>query len=348
MSDAAGAVATGPATPPAAAPAANGAGGSATPAPAQGGGSAARGPDGKFLSATSTPAPKPEAPPSSAYKFDLGEGEREYSPEQLRAWALKGRSADKLLSKAEHRAREAAQREQGHQAMVRAIKSRDVGAFMDAAGVSEEEALQFFETGLLPAIERQQMSPEQRAAHEAKQETQQLRKELERRQQAEQRAAFESEVAARMERMRGPLAKAVRALNVDESVIGPLIARVADRIDQLWDDNDPPSEAEIAQLVWDEHVSGGKAIAGGMSFPKLRDTYGLSPATLFPEGSSVSEALGPEIMLRVRKEEFLRLKSRGQSVAAPPRPALEPKTTTSSGYKTAEEVRKLNRYVMGD
>lgn len=203
--------------------------------------------------ADAAPAPAAVAatPPPAKHKFDFGDGEREYTFEELKTFVGKGRGADKLLSKADQRLKEAAALEAKHKSLPERLKKRDEAEkLLREYGVDPRA---FAEDLLLPHVQAEMMSEEQRAVLAAQKERDEALSRLKAQESQREQAELEQQVLAEQERLGASIGAALEKLNYPETarpVLVPFVAKVMQVADEAGDEMSPEDAAEHVEAIF--------------------------------------------------------------------------------------------------
>lgn len=231
-------------------------------------------------SATSAPqkgatSPTP-VPKTAEYEFDFEGQPRKYTAEELRANFLKGKSAAQLLTKAEQRAREVAEKEKRFEESRTKLKTKGerLRLMREQYGYTDAELQDLAEEILLPQIQRETLTADQRAIYEAQQRADEAERRLHAKEEAERDAQQERMAKEHQERLGASFVAALDKLGLPQASAPWAIKRMAalaEKADDLGLDLGPD---EIAGLVKEDFVSEHKSLTKGMTGAQAEAFYG--------------------------------------------------------------------------
>lgn len=280
----------------------------APPAPAGGEGSAA--PD----KAQAAPAPAPQ-------KYKLGD--EEFDEATLRGLVSRGKNSAQLMTKAEQRMREAAEKERKAEAAREAFKDRQARAkLLKEWGLDER---QLAEELLLPYVQQEMLSPEQQAVAAAKREAEEARALLKQREEADKQAQLEKDTQAYQERFGAECHKALEALDYPREAEPFLIPFIAKAHEMMVDEEGAEfSPADAAEYVDGILTRTLQRMAEKMSGEQLVKKY----------GEAFAKKINAYNLQRIKE----RLKPvGGQSPVQAPRNGTPSNGTPKGGFKSFDE-----------
>ncbi len=279
-----------------------------------------------------TPAPAGgETTPTTVpakYKFDFEGTEREYSADELRANYLKGKNAAQLMTKAELKLREVAEREKKAGSFPERLK-KEGAKFLIEHGIDPDD---FAESLLLPKIQQQMLTDEQRRILDAQQRAEAAEMKLQEREEKERQAEEDRLVSEHKQRLGASFMGALEKLGLPQSS-GPWavrrMAQLAERADELEMEFAPD---DLASIVKDDFMQEHRAIASGMS------------------AEQIIEWLGEEVVQKLRRFDLDRIKSKLKVPGAlPQRPvngvAAAPKPNGKRFMTEAEWIAEEQRRI---
>lgn len=270
-------------------------------------------------------AAKTVAPVAPAkHKFDFGDGEREYDFDSLKANYLKGRGAAQMLSNAEKKLRSAMELEQKNKGLPERLKnSKDRLKLFEELGIDRRA---FAEELLLPEIQRETMSEEERKFAELQSRLQEYEQKDQSRAETERQAKEQAQVAEYQNQLGQKMVEALTKSGLPKSA-GPLaVKRIAHHMERALDADYDISPDELAELVRDEYRGEHKSFSANLS------------------GQELVEWLGEDVVRKIRQHDLSKLRSKmgGQMVQAPVENRAPKVTNGSNGkhYLTRDEAKK--------
>lgn len=264
---------------------------------------------------------KPPAPAKDAastgprrWKMNLEGEEREYDEDTIRANYLKGRSSAQMLTKAEQRLKAASEAEERSKSLPEKFR-KDARKALQELGLNPREVA---EALLLPDIQREMMTGEQRELAEHKSKLAEYEaKDKEREDQ--ERATKDEQLEREYKDYYGSRAKAaLERVGIPKESAPWAVKRMAALMDKTIDLGIDLTADDIASLVKEDFQGEHRAFRSGLSDDQLVDW------------------LGDEDVARVVKQQIRKLKSR-QSATGFPAPgatsATKPGTPQMNGAK---------------
>jgi hypothetical protein len=266
-------------------------------------------------SSTSTPEQgqqtSTETPAQRKYRMALeGKEERDYTEDEIRANFLKGRNASQLVTKADQRLRAALEKEQAYSQKEQALKDRkSLRELIEQHGHNPRELA---EEWLLPEIQREMMTEEQRRIAEL--ESQLQKHESER--QAQQKAAEEAELSRQVEEYQNHFGQVALQALQKTGLPATAAAFATKRLASLMEQNlqlrpdEQLSPDELAEMAADGYRSEFKSLADACKTDE-----------------ELVQWLGEDVIKRLRRYDLARLKAQRTFSTTPP---PQPGATTSS------------------
>lgn len=213
------------------------------------------------------------APVSRKVKLALdGDTEQEFDLDQVKAWVSRGKNAAQLMSKAEQRAREAADAEK----RAGTVKER-LGNKAEREKLLKEwniDPRQFAEELLLPYVQNEMLSEEQRALQSERQRAEAAEARLKEREAADLTAKEAAEIEQHKQRLGSSFVKALDALKVPQSVWPFAVRRMA-AFQEHAEEDVPPEE--LAEIVKADALAEFRSYADGMTAEQLEEWLGQGP-----------------------------------------------------------------------
>lgn len=277
----------------------------ATPAPSKGQAAA---------SVPAADAKETQAEAARRLKLDLGEGEKEYDLDTIRANYLKGKNAAQLESKASKKLQEAQSWEK-KQADFQALLEKNPQKAFEALGYDKQRAMKLAEDLLLPEIQSQAMSPEQREIADLKARLAAQDEERKGLAQRQEEAQLEQLTQQHLDSLAGQFVAALEKSGMPAQSAPFAVKRLA----AVWERNmeldaeDRLTPDECANIVREDFRAEHKS---------LTETL---------DGQGLVEWLGEEAVKKIRRFDLARLKSRnGQPAQPQQRPGMAPQRTETT------------------
>lgn len=225
------------------------------------------------------PAQKPPttdvkaSPPAEAKRLKLaleGDTEREYSLDELRANYLKGKSSAQMLSKADAKLREAAEREKKALSVFERLKAKDLKA-LEEAGI---DPVEFASEILRPHVERMALSEEDRKLAEEKTARQKLEAELKQLKEQKEQEELERLTSEQKELLGKRMVDALQKAGVPKESSSWALRRMAQWTEKAARLEMDFSADELAQLVVEDLQREHKAYLEPMAPGSLYDYLG--------------------------------------------------------------------------
>jgi hypothetical protein len=290
---------------------------------------------------TSTPAPAQGSASASEF-FELEDGQKWTVEDLKKNWNKvqtnyrKGASAAQLLTKADQRIRQAQEYEQRYRP--EALKerlSKDAGSFFKELGLDPTD----FATNLLmPEIEKQQMTAEQRAMADKERAVAEREARIQKWEQEQQRLKYEDEVKRHQETYRKTFSDALAKAGFSDKN-AHVMRRMAAYMDTFVGAEEEPSPEQVAQFVRDDIANELRTLTDSL------------------DGRSIVELFGPDLIKKIRAHDLAQLRSRqpgAQAKTTPPNPAVlngavqpKPKYLTEA-ERDKELQRRIQALNMGE
>lgn len=255
---------------------------------------------------------KPAAPvvPRKVKLALEGDAEQEFDLDQVRAWVSRGKNAAQLMSKAEQRAREAAETEK----RAGSVKER-LGNKAEREKYLKElgyDPRQFAEELLLPYVQNEMLTEDQRAFQTERQRAEAAEARLKERETADATAKEAAEIEEHKQRLGSSFVKALDALKVPQSAWPFAVRRMA-AFQEHAEEDVPPEE--LAEIVKADQLAEFRAVADGMTAEQLEEWLGQGPR------------------LKLRAHDLAKLKSRQVGLPGAHAPQLNGQPQTNGASK---------------
>lgn len=274
-----------------------------------------------------TSAPKPgEASPTplpQKYKFDFEGSEREYDLNELKANYLKGKNSAQMMSKADQRLREASEKEKKYSSLPERLR-KEGAKVLQELGLNEVELEQFAEGLLLPKIQQQMLTEEQRQVLDARNRAESAERRIKEIEERAQQAEQDRLTSEHQQRIGSQFVQALEKTGLPQSSAPWAVRRMAalaEKADELELDFSPD---DLATIVRDDFMQEHRALASGMS----------------PE--QIIAWLGDDVVKKIRQHDIARLKQRlPGGMTQPPAQGITnstaPKTNGTRKYMSETE-----------
>jgi hypothetical protein len=273
---------------------------------------------------SSTPAPAQGASNSSADYFELEDGQKWTTDDLRKNWDKvrtnykKGASAAQLLTKADQRLKQAQEYESkyGKEALKQRIRSEGARFLQEL----EVDPTDFATNLLLPEIEKQQMSPEQRAMQDRERGISEREARIKQWEQQQQQARLDEQVRQHQENYRKTFNEALTKTGFGNNP--HVMRRMAAYMETFVDAEESPSPDDVAQMVRDDISNEVKTLTDSL------------------DGKGVVELLGEALVKKIRAYDLQRLKAM--------RPGAQSQTTPPPAAVLNGTAQKQQKYLTED
>jgi hypothetical protein len=277
-------------------------------------------------STASTGAPATGAQNASGDFFELEDGQKWTVEDLKKNWNRvrtnyqKGANATQLLTKADQRLKAAQEYEAryGKAALQQRLKTEGAKFLQEL----EVDPTDFATNLLMPEIERQQMTAEQRAFAEKERAVAEREARIKQWEQEQEQRKYDEQVKQHQENYRKAFDAAVQKAGFGSNA--NVMRRMAAYMETFVDAEEEPSPEQLAQLVRDDITSEVKALTDSL------------------DGKGVVELLGEALVKKIRAYDLERIRSRrpgAQSQTTPPSPVVT-NGTASAPRKYLTEAQR--------
>lgn len=259
-------------------------------------------------------ATKAAPPVPQRYKMDLGEGEREYELGELKANYLKGKNHAQLATKADQKLQQAQALERNHNEFKELLTKDALKAFK-AMGLDKKQAIALAEQILLPEVQSQMMTEEQRRiAHLEAQLQEQAERDKEREAKARE-AEFEELTKTHLDALSRQAVEAIEKSGLPKETAPWAVKRLAALMERSQELELGLTADDCARLVKEDFAAEHQAMQKAMPFEQWM------------------QWVGEERIKEMRAYDLARLKEKHGKPAQAASPAIAAPRTNGSNNK---------------